>query len=30
MFDIVDDVLINYQKYSKHVFSLRDAFKDQV
>lgn len=24
MFDVVDDVLINYQKYSKHIYSIKD------
>lgn len=30
MFDVVDDVLINYQKYSKHVYSIKDQFRHEM
>ena len=29
MFEIVDDVLIQYQSYSKQIYSIKDQFKDE-
>ena len=29
MFEIIDDVLIQYQSYSKQIYSIKDQFKDE-
>lgn len=29
MFDVIDDVLLTYQKYSKQIYTIKNQFKDE-
>ena len=29
MFDVIDDVLLNYQKYSKQIYTIKNQHKDE-
>ena len=29
MFDVIDDVLLNYQKYSKQIHTIKNQYKDE-